>query len=99
MCVSVFVSVRVSVSLCVHVYVVCGFCCFCICFVFSDNVFMGDGGMGVVALIRKNTGVLGGAGHYNLCWPEYLGGVFLFLVGGQGAVKLQLLGVGKLIGR
>ena len=29
---------------------------------------MGDGGMGVVALIRKNTGVLGGAGHYNLCW-------------------------------
>ena len=55
--------------------------------------------MGVVALIRKDTGVLSGAGHYNLCWLEYLGGVFLFLVGGQGDVKLQLLGGGKLIGR
>ena len=59
--------------------------------------------MGVVALIRKNTGILGGAGHYNLCWPEYLGGcfslfIYLFLVGGWGDVKLQLLGVGKLIG-
>ena len=62
--------------------------------------FMGDEGMGVVALIRKNTGVLGRAGHYNLCWPEYLGGCFfwVFLVGGWGDVKLQLLGVGKLIG-
>ena len=38
--------------------------------------------MGVVALIRKNTGVLGRAGHYNLCWPEYLGG---FLIFGWGA--------------
>ena len=46
--------------------------------------------MGVVALIRKNTGVLGGAGHYNLVV------FFLFLVGGWGDVKLQLLGVGKL---
>ena len=36
--------------------------------------------MGVVALIRKNTGVLGGAGHYNLCWPEYLGGCFFLLL-------------------
>ena len=34
--------------------------------------------MGVVALIRKNNGVLGGAGQYNLCWPEYLGGFFIF---------------------
>ena len=69
---------------------------------------MGDGGMGVVALIRKNTGVLGGAGHYNLCWPEYLGDGFSFFFffffffffgwGGWGDVKLQLLGVGKLIG-
>ena len=53
--------------------------------------------MGVVALIRKNTGVLDGAGHYNICWPEYLGG-FLIWFGGWGNVKLQLLGVGKLIG-
>ena len=30
----------------------------------------GDGRMGVVALIRKNTGDLEGAGHYNLCCPE-----------------------------
>ena len=35
--------------------------------------------MGVVTLIRKNTGVLGGAGHYNLYWPEHLGGFFFFL--------------------
>ena len=34
--------------------------------------------MGVVALIRKNTEVLGSAGHYNLCRPEYLGGFFIF---------------------
>ena len=27
-------------------------------------------GMGVEALIRKILGFLGGAGHYNLCWPE-----------------------------
>ena len=33
--------------------------------------------MGVLALIRKNTGVLGGTGYYNLFWPEYLGGCFL----------------------
>ena len=31
----------------------------------------------MVALIRKNTGVWGRAGHYNL-WPEYLGGFFIF---------------------
>ena len=36
--------------------------------------------MGVVALIRKNTGVLGGAGHYNLCWPEYLAGCFSLFI-------------------
>ena len=59
--------------------------------------------MGVVALIRKNTGVLGRAGHYNLCWPEYLGGFLIFGWGGGegeggGDVNLQLLGVGKLIG-
>ena len=53
--------------------------------------------MGVVALIRKNTGVVGRAGHYNLCWSEYLGGLLIWL-GGWGDVKLQLLGVGKLIG-
>ena len=53
--------------------------------------------MGVVALIRKNTGVLGGAGHYNLCWPAYLGGFFI-ISWGWGDVKLQLLAVGKLIG-
>ena len=46
--------------------------------------------MGLVALIRKNTGVLGGAGHYNLCWSEYLGG-FFDLVGGWGDVKLQFV--------
>ena len=39
--------------------------------------FTGDEGMGVVAFIR-NTGVLGRAGHYNLCWPEYLGGFLIF---------------------
>ena len=61
------------------------FLVFCIYFVSRDGLgtkdwgcFMGDGGMGLVALIRKNTGVLGGAGHYNLCWPEYLGGFFIF---------------------
>ena len=60
----------------------------------------GDGGMGVVALIRKNTGVVGGTGHYNLCWSEYLGGFLIWLGGGGWVVrlKLQLLGVGKLIG-
>ena len=36
--------------------------------------------MGVVALIRKNTGVLGGTGYYNLCWPEYLGGCFFLFI-------------------
>ena len=49
----------------------------------KDWVFHGGLGVGVVALIFKNTGVLGGAGHYNLCWPEYFGD-FLFLVGGGG---------------
>ena len=30
----------------------------------------GGQGMGVEALIRKNTGVLRGSCDYNLCWPE-----------------------------
>ena len=29
--------------------------------------FTGDEGIGVLALIRENTEVLGKAGHYNLC--------------------------------
>ena len=53
--------------------------------------------MGVVALIRKNTGVLGGAGHY-ISAGQSIWEVFLFLVRGWGDVKLQLLAVGKLIG-
>ena len=36
----------------------------------KDRFFRRGWGMGVEALIRKNTGVLEGAGHYNLCWPE-----------------------------
>ena len=44
---------------------------------------MGNGGMGEVALIRENTGVLGGAGHSNLCWSEYLGGFLIWLGGGE----------------
>ena len=36
----------------------------------KDRFFHWGWGMGVEALIRKNTRVLGGAGHYNLCWPE-----------------------------
>ena len=31
---------------------------------------LGMGGWGVEVLIRKILGFLGGAGHYNLCWPE-----------------------------
>ena len=66
---------------------VCLFLFFLFCFVLifslgtKDWVFHGEWGLGVVALIRKNTRVLGGAGHYNLCWPEYLGGFFIFSLG------------------
>ena len=63
----------------------------------KDWVFHGEWGMGVVALIRKNTGVLGGAGHYNLCWPEYLGGFFIFS-SGVGRCEVATSAVGKLIG-
>ena len=49
----------------------------------KTGCFTGDGGMGVVALIRKNTGVVGRAGHYNLCWSEYLGGFLIWLGGGE----------------
>ena len=53
--------------------------------------------MGVVALIRKNTGVLGGAGHYNLCWPEYLGGCFFFFFGwGVGRCEVATSWCGKI---
>ena len=44
--------------------------------------------MGVVALIRKNTGVVGRAGHYNLCWSEYLGGFLIWLGGGGWRCKV-----------
>ena len=36
----------------------------------KDRAFHREWGMGVEVLIRKNTGVLWGAGHYNHCWPE-----------------------------
>ena len=36
----------------------------------KDRFFHREWGMGGEALIRKNTGFLRGAGHYNLCWPE-----------------------------
>ena len=36
----------------------------------KDRLFHKGWGMGVEILISKNTGVLGGAGHYNHCWPE-----------------------------
>ena len=59
--------------------------------------FMGDGVMGVVALIRKNTGILGGAGHYNLCWPEYLGSCFFFIFGwGVGRCEVATSWCGKI---
>ena len=35
------------------------------------------------ALIRKILGFLGGAGHYNLCWPEQLGSLLVWLGGGD----------------
>ena len=35
----------------------------------KDLVFHGGWGMAMEALLRKNTGVSGGAGHYSLCWP------------------------------
>ena len=82
--------VYLFVFLLVVVSFVCFFLFFFIYFVIRDGlgtkdwVFRGgwgDVGMGVVALIRKNTGVLGGAGHYNLCWPEYLGGFLIFRCG------------------
>ena len=51
----------------------------------------------MVALIRNNTGVLGGARHYNLCWPEYLGGFFLlFFVGGVGRCEVATSWCGKI---
>ena len=36
----------------------------------KDSFFHWGWGMEVEALIRKNTRVFGGAGNYNLCWPE-----------------------------
>ena len=36
----------------------------------KDKFFHWGWEMGVEALIRKNTKVLGKAGHFNLCWPE-----------------------------
>ena len=36
----------------------------------KDRLFHRGWGMGVEVLVRKNTRVLGEAGHYNLCWPE-----------------------------
>ena len=35
----------------------------------KDRFFHRGWGMGVETFIRKNTGVLGGVRHYNLCWP------------------------------
>ena len=39
--------------------------------------------MRVEALIRKMLGFLGGAEHYNLCWPELLGSLLVWLGGGE----------------
>ena len=36
----------------------------------KDRFFHWGWGIGVEELTRKNTRVLGGAGHYNLCWPK-----------------------------
>ena len=84
----------------------CLFCLFFLVFLFyffirdgygrKIGCFMGDGGMGVVALIRKNTGVLGGAGHYNLCSPEYLGGVFFIFGSGVGRCEIATSWCGKI---
>ena len=65
---------------CLFVYF-CLFVCFFvlvtlfgfILFLFLLNLFFSrilGMGVGVEALIRKTLGFLGGAGHYNLCWPE-----------------------------
>ena len=43
--------------------------CFYYYLLFFSLEFWGWGD-GVEALIRKILGFLGGAGHYNLCWPE-----------------------------
>ena len=36
----------------------------------KDRFFHRGWGMEVEGLIRKNTGVLWGAGHYNFCWSK-----------------------------
>ena len=105
----VVVDVVVAVVVCLFVCFSSSCCLFCLfflvflfCFVFffirdglgtKDLVF--HGGLGVVALIRKNTGVLGGAGHYNLCWPEYLGG-FLIFNSGLGRCQVSTSCCGKI---
>ena len=66
---------------CLIVYLFLFVCLFVLVTLFAFILFLflfkffflynfGDGGMGVEALIRKILGFLGGAGHYNLCWPE-----------------------------
>ena len=47
----------------------------------KDRLFCRGWGKGVEALIRKNTGALVGAGHYNPGWPEYLGSILIWLAG------------------
>ena len=39
--------------------------------------------MGVEALVRKILGFVGGAEHYNFCWPEYFGSLLVWLEGGE----------------
>ena len=53
---------------------------FLVLFVFTFLDFW-DGGMGVEALVRKILGFVGGAEHYNFCWPEYFGSLLVWLEG------------------
>ena len=63
-----FVCLFVCVFVCFLFVPSCYFVCFYFVFIFNF-FFSRILGMGVEALIRKILGFLGGAGHYNLCWP------------------------------
>ena len=52
----------------------------------KNRFFQKGWGMGVEALIRKNTVFFGGGGGwalYNLCWPEYLGSILIWFRVGE----------------
>ena len=81
-CFCLFVCVFVCFFLFVSLSLLLCLLLFCFYFyLFSFSLEFWGWGMVVEALIRKILGFLGGAGHYNVCWPEKLRSLLVWLGG------------------